>query len=162
MSREMALHPDQSELLEQLISQEEMISRLYEIFSKQFPQHASFWKELSLAEVRHAKLLKQLQEAVKKEQVIFDSGNITTKTLSFYLTRLEEVLQKAKAGEFTLQTALVCAVDYESSLVEKKIFSLFDSPHTKTIEVLNILQSETEEHVEFIKNIQRAVSEDSD
>ena len=155
---EMALTPAQSQIFDQLVVQEEKIAELYEIFSTQFPEHASFWKELSLAEVRHAKLLKKLKEATQKEQAIFDEGSITLITLDAYLVRLDEVVQKAKTGEFTLQSALSCAVDYESSLVERKVFSFFDSPNEKFRQVLETLQSETEEHVQFIKKIQRSVS----
>ena len=154
----MVLNPTQNHILDKLILQEELIAELYDIFSSQFPQHASFWKELSLAEVRHAKLLRKLKDATQKEQVSFDEGNVTLITLNAYLDRLDEVLQKANKGEFSLQTALSCAVDYESSLVERKIFSFFDSAHGKFKETLGILLSETEEHVEYIKRIQRSVS----
>ena len=154
----MVLNPTQNQILDKLILQEELIAELYDIFSSQFPQHASFWKELSLAEVRHAKLLRKLKDATQKEQVSFDEGSVTLITLNAYLDRLDEVLQKANKGEFSLQTALSCAVDYESSLVERKIFSFFDSAPGKFKETLGILQSETEEHVEYIKRIQRSVS----
>ena len=154
----MTLTHTQSQTVDLLIKQEEKIAELYDIFSKQFSQHASFWKELSLAEVRHAKLLKELKELTNKNQIIFDEGKLTANTLHAYLLRLDGVLLKAKQNEFTLQTALSCAVDYESSLVEKKVFSLFNSSNKKTREVLKILQIETENHVEYIKNIQRSIS----
>lgn len=154
----MALNPAQNQIFDLLVHQEEMISELYDIFSKQFPEHASFWKELSLAETRHAELLSKFRESTTKEQITFDEGKITITTLNAYLVRLNEVLDKAKKGQFTIQTALSCAVDYESSLVEKKIFSLFDSPDDRVKKVLGILQEETEKHVEYIKNIQRSVS----
>jgi hypothetical protein len=117
---------------------------------------------LSLAEVRHAKLLKKLKEAAYIDQISFDEGNLTKTTLNAYLIRLDDLLQKAKKGEFTLQAALSCAADYESSLVEKKVFSLFDSSNKKSKEVLETLQYETEKHVEFIKNVQRSVSKISE
>lgn len=154
----MVLSPAQSQMFDQLVLQEEKISELYHIFSNQFPEHASFWKELSIAELRHANLLKKLKEATQKDQTIFDEGSITLITLNAYLDRLDEVVQKAKKGKFNLQTALSCAVDYESSLVEKRVFSFFDTPNEKFKEVLEALQSETEDHVEFIRNIQRSVS----
>ena len=154
----MAPNPAKNEIFNLLVHQEEMISELYDIFSKQFPEHASFWKELSLAETRHAELLNKFRESSIQEQTVFDEGKITITTLNAYLVRLNEVLDKAKKGEFTIQTALSCAVDYESSLVEKKVFSLFDSPDDKVKKVLEILQEETEMHVEYIKNIQRSVS----
>jgi len=154
----MPLSPTQIKIFDQLIHQEMAISELYDVFSKQFPEHASFWKELSLAEIRHAKLLKDLKEATNRDQFSFDEGKLSVTTLNAYLNRLDAVLRKAKNGDFTLKTALSCAVDYESSLVERKVFSLFGSSNKKFNEVLEILQSETEKHVDFIKNVQRSVS----
>jgi len=158
----MVLSLDQKLIVDQLIHQEEMISELYEIFANQFVHHASFWKELSLAEVRHAKLLRNLKKAVDEEKILFDQGTVTLKTLDTFLSRLDGLLLKAKKEEFTLQTALSCAVDYETSLVEKNVFSLFDSPHKKFKEILQILQSETEKHVDRIKNTQRSVAKISE
>lgn len=154
----MVLSTAQNQIFDLLVHQEELISELYDIFSKQFPEHASFWKELSLAEIRHANLLKKIKESTATERIIFDEGKITITTLEAYLVRLNDVVSKAKKGEFTIQTALSCAVDYESSLVERKVFSLFDSPGNQAKEVLKSLELETEQHVEYIKNIQRSVS----
>ncbi len=154
----MGLNPTQKRIVEQLIRQEEMVSELYGLFAKQFSEYASFWKELSLEEVRHAKLLKELKEAANKEQVLFDEGKLTINTLDVFLVRLDDVLQKAKKGEFTLLAALNCAADYEISLIEKDIFSHFDSSHKKFREVLQILQAETLKHVELVTNIQRSVA----
>jgi len=155
----MCLNPIQNRIIDQLIRQEEMISVLYEIFAKQFSQHASFWKELSLEEVRHARLLKELKEVANKEQVLFDEGKLSIITLDAFLVRLDGVLQKAKKGDFTLLAALNCAVDYETSLIEKNIFAHFDSTNSKFKEVLQILQAETQKHVEKVTNIQRSVVE---
>jgi hypothetical protein len=45
-------------------------------------------------------------------------------------------------------------VDYESSLIEKNIFSHFNSPLEEIDEILKKIQNETENHVESIKKVQ--------
>jgi hypothetical protein len=62
---------------------------------------------LSLAEVRHAKLLKKLKEAAYIDQISFDEGNLTKTTLNAYLIRLDDLLQKAKKGSLLCRLPLV-------------------------------------------------------
>ena len=152
----MDLNPFQEKILKQLISQERMLSELYGYFAKQFPQYKKFWEKLSREEEQHARIVQKLFNAVKKEKVFFDEGKIKTYTLDVFITRLDGILQKAKNQEFTLSTAIACAVDYETSLIEKNIFSHFDSLNDKVRQTLKILQSETLKHIESIKRVQQA------
>jgi len=153
----MSVKPYQEKILEQMIRQEKLLSRLYALFSKQFPQHQSFWLELAQEEARHAQLIMKLFEAAKKGIVFFDEGKTKTGTLSVFLSRLEGILQKAERGEFTISSALIFTADYESSLIEKNVFSRFDSLSDKAKDTLKILQSETIKHVERVKTVQKAL-----
>ncbi len=152
----MSLEPFQEKILKQLIHQEVLLSRLYGLFSKQFSQHKEFWVKLSKEEARHAKLIEKLSEAAKTGLIFFDEGKIKTYTLSAFLTRLEDIIEKAERGEFNLSSAFAYAIDYESSLIEKNVFSHFDSLSDKAKGTLKILQSETIKHVKQIKNAQQA------
>ncbi len=153
----MGLDPAQEEIVRLLILQEKKISELYELFGRQFPQQEGFWKNLSIEEKKHAQWLEKLLEAAKSGKILFNQKKITIHTLSAFIDRLEDILSRAKRKEFTLTSALHCAVDYESSLIEKNIFSHFDSPHEKIEEILKKIQKETENHVESIKKVQAYV-----
>ncbi len=153
----MSLKPFQEKILEQLITQEKTLSKLYALFSEQFLQHKDFFTKMSMEEDRHAKLIEKLLEAAEKGIIFFDEGKIKTYTLTAFLSRLEELVEKAERGEFTPVTAFACAVDYESSLIEKKVFSHFDSLNEKSKGTLKILQSETLNHIERFRNAQKAL-----
>jgi Rubrerythrin len=153
----MSLKPFQEKILQQLINQEVLLSRLYSIFSKQFPQCKEFWEKLSKEEERHAKLIEKLFEATKTGSIFFDEGKIKTYTLTAFITRLESIIEKAERGEIKYHSAFTYAVDYESSLIEKNVFSHFDSLSNKLKGTLKILQTETINHVERIKNERKAV-----
>jgi len=152
----MSLDPVQEKILKQLINQEDLLSRLYALFSMQFPQHKEFWGKLSKEEERHAKLIEKLFEATKTGLIFFNEGKTKTYTLTAFITRLEGILEKAERGEFNLSAAFTYAVDYESSLIEKDVFFRFDSLSDKAKGTLKILQAETIKHVERIKLAQKA------
>lgn len=148
----MSLEPFQEKIIKQLINQEVLLSRLYALFSKQFPQYEELWEKLSKEEERHAKLIEKLFEATKTGVIFFNEGKTKTYTLAAFITRLEGIIEKAERGEFNLSSAFSHAVDYESSLIEKNVFSKFDSLSDKAKGSLKILQSET------IKHIKRLIS----
>jgi ABC-type transport system involved in Fe-S cluster assembly fused permease/ATPase subunit len=150
------LSPSQEKILDQLITQERMLSELYRHFSKQFSEHEKFWHKLSLEEERHAKLVQKLFDAAKNGKIFFDERKITIFALDAFISRLDGILQKAKNNGFTISTALICAVDYETSLIEKNIFSHFDSQSEKVKRTLKMLHAQTMNHVELIKQIQQA------
>ena len=151
----MSLEPYQEKIIKQLITQEVLLARLYAFFSRQFPPYKELWGKLSKEEERHAKLIQKLLEATKAGLIFFDEGKIKTYTLTAFITRLEGILEKAERGEFNSSSAFACAVDYESSLIEKNVFSHFDSLSDKAKGTLKILQSETIKHVERIKQAQK-------
>ncbi|MBT3312177.1 MAG: hypothetical protein HN737_11250 [Desulfobacterales bacterium] len=151
----MSLKPFQEKILRQLIQQETLLSRLYALFSKQFPQQKEFWEKLSKEEARHSKLIEKLFEAAKSDLVFFNEGKTKTYTLEVFIKRLEGIIEKAENGEFNLSSALRCAVDYESSLIEKNVFYYFDSLSDKAKGTIKILQAETIKHVERIKREQK-------
>jgi hypothetical protein len=153
----MSLKPFQEKILQQFMHQERLLSRLYTLFSKQFSQHKAFWQKLSKEEERHAKLIEKLFAATKTGSVVFDEGKIKTYTLAAFITRLEGIVEKAERAEFTISSAFSYAVDYESSLIEKNVFSHFDSLSDKVKNTLKILQTETINHVDRIRNAKKAV-----
>jgi len=151
----MSLESLQEKILKQLINQEILLSRLYALFSMQFPQHKDLWEKLSKEEERHAKLIEKLFEATKTGLIFFNEDKIKSQSLTLFITRLEGIIEKAERGEFNLSEAFTCAVDYESSLIEKNAFLRFVPLRNKAKETLKILQSETIKHAERIKQVQK-------
>ena len=153
----MSLQAYEEKIIRQLIHQEKLLARLYATFSKQFSQYQEFWFKLSKEEQKHSKLVEKLLEAVKNEKVHFNEGKIKTYTLNAFITRLEDILIKAEAGEFSLTSALAIASDYESSLIEKNVFQHFDSLSDKIKSKLEILHSETQKHANQIRNAKKKI-----
>ncbi len=155
----MSLKPFQENIILQLINQEKTLARLYALFSEQFPDYQEFWIKLSREEERHARLIQKLFDAAKRGKIFFDEGKMKTYTLDAFTARLKSIFEKAEKGEFTVVSAFVCAVDYETSLIEKNIFTHFDSLSDKVKTTLKILQSETLNHVERVREAQKLLKE---
>lgn len=100
-------------------------------------------------------MIEKLWEIEKKGLVFFDEGRVKTNTLNLLIGRLEEIVGKAEKRGFDLPGAFACAVDYESALIEKEVFTRFDSLNKNIKGSLKRLQDETLKHVERIRHMQK-------
>ena len=151
----MNVEPYQEQILHQYQLQEALLSKLYSVFALQFPEYGEFWERLSLDEDKHARLIEKLSQAAAKGLVLFDEGKIKIFALDTFIKRLEMLIAKAEKGEIQAQSAFTFAADYETSLIEKNVFTRFEALTEKSKSVLNLLNSETLEHIERVKNMQR-------
>ena len=120
------LQPYQKKIIELLIRQEMLLSRLYGIFSTHFPKEKEFWTGLSRDEKKHAQWLKQLYEAEKKDLVLFDEGKVRIHALNTFIDYLEKKVHLAGQGGLSPKQAVVLSLDLERALLEKEVFSHFD------------------------------------
>lgn len=146
----MVLNPNQEKIIQQLITLERLLSILYAKFAEEFPDHANFWEKISKEEA-HAKLIEKLRQAEQKGLLFFKEGKINNISLNVITDRLKKMIEEAKKGKFNLLSALTCAKDYETALIEKNVFTLFDPVNTKVKTTLEILQSDTLGHIEKVK-----------
>ena len=145
----------QENVIQQLITQESLLSKLYATFAEQFPEYKEFWTKLSEEEATHALQIKILNQAEKKGLVLFDESKTKTYILETFISRLEKIVDKAEKGEVDLSSAFAFALDVETALIEKNIFTHFDSLSDESRSLLEMLQSETLEHVGKVKQMQK-------
>lgn len=145
----------QKKVLHQYRLQETLLSRLYSVFARLFPEHKAFWEKLSLEEDKHARLIEKLSQATQKGLVLFDEGKIKTFALETFLKRLEMLIAKAEKKEINALQAFTLAADFETSLIEKNVFTRFEALTEKGKNVLWSLNSETLDHIERVKKMQK-------
>ena len=91
----MSLKPYQEKMIQQFITQERLLSKLYAAFAEKFPSYHEFWKKLSQEEERHARLIEKLSQAEKKGLILFDEGVVKTYTLNAF-THFDSLSGKIK------------------------------------------------------------------
>jgi len=70
-----------------------------------------------------------------------------------YIAHLEQIITRAEKEELTLAQAVPFTLDFENSLIEKNVFTHFDSTSEKARIILNRLVMETQSHVKKIQSI---------
>ncbi|MFH1983521.1 MAG: bacteriohemerythrin [Pseudomonadota bacterium] len=152
----MALKPYQQKILELYEDQERQLAMLYSCFGRQFPNDNAFWGQLVREEEMHARLISKLNAAVDTGALLFDEGKVKTYTLSAMIERLDVLRRKAEAGQMDRRGALAQALDLESALIEKGVFTHFEALNDKARVVLKRLNGETLDHVARVRRMRDA------
>lgn len=136
-----------------MIRQESMLAELYTLLAEQFPEQAGVWNDLVKEEKKHAIWLQQLFDAGEKGFVLFGEGKMRSVSMKTYIAHLEQIITRAEKEELTLAQAVAFTLDFENSLIEKNVFTHFDSTSEKARIILNRLVMETQSHVKKIQSI---------
>ncbi len=152
----MPLRSYQIKIIDQFKAQELLLADLYRIFGERFVEDREFWQQLSGEEQDHARIVGRLHEAVDKGVLLFDEGKVRTYTLTAMMQRIEGFLQKARQGSIDSAWALTQALDLESSLIEKGVFTHFEPLTEPARATLKKLNAETLQHVARVRQLRDA------
>ncbi|MBI9084424.1 MAG: hemerythrin family protein [Desulfobacterales bacterium] len=150
----MGLKDYQNKIIRQFQTQELLLADLYTEFGRRFPEDRDFWDQLVREETMHARLIEKLHDVVKKGSMIFDEGKVKTYTLTAMIERIEALVQGARRGDLNnRREALAQALDLESALIEKGVFTHFEPMTDNARAVLKRLNSETLDHVVRVRRM---------
>jgi len=148
-------------ILELMEKQELMLSEVYQIFAKKFPDYCDFWNELSKEEKDHASWIKGLFKFSENGEVLFHEDNVNVYSLDTFIDYLKGIVDKARMNGMSLRNALSTARDLEMALIEKKAFTHFDSVSDRMKTVLNTLEGKTKEHIDRVNEMVEKVKEET-
>lgn len=142
---------EQLETAQKFLEIETGLSELYETFARSFMKHVDFWEKLSQEEAQHAYMVQTLIDEAKKGRLIFDDPRIHIRILSNMVEDIQEARRRAREGEFDSDKAFRFALNFESTIVEKKAFDNFTGTEEKVVDVLGKLKTYSMRHRERIE-----------
>jgi hypothetical protein len=149
----MELNSDQKELVELFVQQEFLISILYKLFARRYPEHKGFWTKMAKEELMHASLIKRLIESDSQNQIKFTQGELRKSALTSSMKFLETTINEFKNDEnIPITQAARVALQLEKGLWEKKVFQFFEGDSDEVRRVLDSLNSEQGLHIIQIDN----------
>ena len=147
----MELKEYQENILNLLIEHEEEIGKLYAVFAEKFQDYNQFWLELSKQEENHALWIEKLSEMIKKGEVFFDQKRFNLEAIRNSLAELQKDIIENKHSDIPLIKALSVAYYYETALIERKFFEVFETDSAELKHTLISLSEETIKHQKQIK-----------
>lgn len=148
-----------NELIEKLAEHEETISKLYSLYSQRFTQQVELWGTLAWEELEHAKKIRELGEAIGKNQCSFNASAFNPKALEASLNYIRQQIEAVRTGkELTLINALSIALSIEKSIIDGKVFEAFTGFSDNTRTLIRELRKALDDHYRSIEetwNLQR-------
>lgn len=147
----MEIKEHQLQILELLKGHEMGASELYAAYANKFPEHDKLWSGLSKEELDHADWVEKLTEMVRGGTVYFNEGRFNPEALKNSLVELQNEIMKAKSGGLLLINALSTAYYFETALIERKFFEVFEGDSKELKHTLISLSDSTKKHQEIVK-----------
>ena len=136
----------------QLFEENELnISLLYNLYSKNIPEHFDFWNQLSLEEIAHAKAIAEAFKETKNQKEYFQENNFTRGIIKYINDFVSEKTIEAENNTPTHIEAINIALRVEQSMLEKKCFEIFIPTDEMVKNVLQKLNRDTERHAESLQ-----------
>lgn len=106
---------------------------------------------MSAEEIGHANWVQRLHSKIKEGSVYFKEDIFNKEAIKTSLRYLNNQLSKAQMQEMSLMKALSIARDFESSLIEKKFFEVFEGDSAELKQILLNLAAATKDHYDRIQ-----------
>ena len=135
-----------SAIIETLAKHEEAIGGLYSTYVATFPDYEWFWSVLAAEEIAHATWIRKLDPTMQEGSADVYEGRFKMDAVRSSLRYVQELEGKARRRETSLTNAFSRAYDLEDSLIEKRIFEVFEGDTVEVRKTLLALAEATRVH----------------
>ena len=153
------MNKEKEQILLHLIKVESALARLYAKFSesKNFtPPVKKFWATIAREEELHADTLDKARQAVN-EKSINVSVDIQIETLKVFVSKVNDILQKASAEDLTESEAYSLGATIEVELDESGFTKTIQTTDEKLNKLLKMLENDTKKHRVMLVNFSRGI-----
>jgi hypothetical protein len=100
------------------------VARLFEAYSRAFPEHTDFWFGMAMEEVDHSNLVHECIGGLKRGRLHVSTEGFDTEAMQALLDRVESELERARRGPIELRDALRIALDIQKTVIEGEYLDL--------------------------------------
>jgi hypothetical protein len=138
----------QLKVLELLVMNEKLVSKLYTIYSEMFPEESAFWKQKVREENTHAELLQSLWSLLREGGCYFDQNRFRIEPIQLSVDYLKKTIEEARTH--SLLNALSVAKSIENGLIEQNFFKFVAGDSPELSNILSDIEGDTRRHREEI------------
>jgi hypothetical protein len=141
---------NKKDLFEKLANNEELIGKLYKLYSQKYSKYSDFWRRLSDDERSHAA---KIRSFAGDENVDINANRFKAKDISALEKKVSEEIASFEKNDISLAKALKIALSLEDNLTEKKFFEIFDTDSERVKFYLGEMEESIGKHRERVKKM---------
>ena len=142
---------EQSDIVNALIKNEQLLSKLYGSYALQPDNDKEFWTHISHDETIHASWVCDFYNKMEQGLVRFDEGRFKLEALNAFSEYINTQIVRAESEKIALIQSLSISMDLENSMLEKGFFEAYETDDIELKNLLDKLQSSTEIHFAQVK-----------
>ncbi|MFC1805145.1 hypothetical protein ACFLZ3_04905 [Candidatus Omnitrophota bacterium] len=143
----------QSKVISVLIQQEEIMSQLYKVYAENFHDYKDFFQCMAKDEINHANQIRMLDSKLKQGSAYFNKDRFNIEAIKSSIKFLNKTLSEAKEKILSLANAVSIAKDFETSIIEKKYFQVFEGDTLELKQTLLKLEEQQKIHILKIEEL---------
>ncbi len=144
-------------IVDLLIKYELEMAKLYAVCAKSFPELESFWKELSLEEIKHASNIRELMKEADNKKMSLNESRFNIRPLEISIEHAIDITRRVNEKDLDLLGILSLAYDIESSLIESKYYEIFADKSRNFNNRLKQVRDESRGHARRIREMKQKV-----
>ena len=138
---------DNINVLDKLAEHEELIGKLYEAYANVFPELNELWNPLSKDEHQHATWIKELDlQASSDSRLFINKHRFKIAAINTSLEYIQKEIDRVSLSPIPIIEALSIAFYIEQSLIESRLFEVFETDSVELKHLLQKLNNETVNH----------------
>ena len=142
---------EQSDIVNALIKNEQLLSKLYGEYALQPANDKAFWTHISHDETIHASWVCEFYNKLEQGLVRFDEGRFKVEALNSFSDYINDQITRAEKEEISLIQSLSLNMDLENSMLEKGFFEIYETDDIELKNLLDKLRTSTETHFAQVK-----------
>ncbi len=142
----------QAKIINNLIACESLIAELYEAFAKADPELSKFWQDIADEEKDHAKQLASLIHLLDKGAIFREIGRFDAVIVAPVMNLANKELQAAHLTPPSRLHALQVALNLESSVFDAHFYKIVHSDSPEYQATASKLETDTQKHIEVVRN----------
>lgn len=135
-----------------LLEYKELLSQLYQVCNRRFPEHNDLWQQLFTEKFSQIKWVKSLQPGVDSGIITINPASFKVEALRFLMQAIQTKINELENQPVTFLQSLIFAKDTEDGMLEKNFFTIFQGSTPEFTEKKFNLESEHQNNVNLIKS----------
>ena len=136
-----------------LVEHERKVGALYRMYAETFRNNTAFWADLAEEENRHAELLIELGEEIKKKHAHLDQDKFKPVIIRRSIDYVTAQAERVRSEPLKLKQALSIGLDIEKNIIDGQVFDIFKGYTARTRAIIRELAEAVLDHYRMIEKV---------
>ena len=149
----MVISNDYSKVLRNMLAYEQKLHFIYNMLSMKFPELKDFWRDIASDENTHVLMLESVVSSYDDDKGSFAKNRkFNIEEIKNNLSKANDFAEQLQSDNISLENAFKFALEAESSIVERDIFTCHENDPDELKRIFKVLHDQSSDHYAKIED----------